>query len=355
MEEPQLHLTFRTPTPQEPVGRVWDQPPGVQMEESLSGVQAENLPRGFPGTPGSLTSGVSDSCSSCRATDGCSGLSPMARLPGRESACRSCPAARVTLVGTSYLLNLGQPCATSWVLTWTCQDSRCVDTGTQRSLLTPRVDGSGALEAGVGVLGLPPYLEGPKAQDPQKKCSDGLALQNCPQWGAGMDPRSQGHGGGGGPGPGLPLKLTPFPPPWPLPWTLPHLLQGAMPAQGWGSQAGQRPSLPTHGLWVLPARPPWGLGGFKFASLGGSRGTESSLLHLLPLPLSAPPQQLGSDAEEVCLASHATSVVAPLPPPRPHPPKFPSDTQLRSQPLIIPPGPPHTLCLGRQSDPTSAA
>lgn len=128
MEEPQLHLTFQTPTPQEPVGRVWDQPLGVQVEESLSGVQAENLPRGLPGTPGSLTSGVSDSCSSCRATDGCSGLSPMARLPGRESACPSCPVARVTLAGTSYLLNLGPPCATSWVLTWTCQDSRCAPT-----------------------------------------------------------------------------------------------------------------------------------------------------------------------------------------------------------------------------------
>lgn len=68
-----------------------------------------------------------------------------------------------------------------------------------------------------------------------------------------------------------------------------------------------------------------------------------------------PPQQLGADTEEVCLASHATSAVAPLPPPRPHPPKFPSDTQLQSQPLIIPPGPPHALGPGGQSDPASAA
>ena len=131
MEESQLHFTFQTPTPQKPMGRVWAQAPDIQVEESLSGVQAENLPRGLPGTPGSLTSGVSDSCSSCGAADGCSGLSPTARLPGRESACPSCPAARVTLTGTSYLLSLGQPCATSWVLTWTRQDSRCVDMGTQ--------------------------------------------------------------------------------------------------------------------------------------------------------------------------------------------------------------------------------
>lgn len=169
-------LHFPNTHPQEPMHRVCDQSPGVQVEESLSGVQAENLPRG-------LTSGVSDSCSSCWATDGCSGLSPMARLPGRERACPSCPAARVTLAGISYLLSLGQPSATSWVFTWTCQGSRCVDTGTQRSFLTPRVDGSGALGAGAGVLGLPPHLEGPSAQDPQKKCSDGLTLQNCPQCG----------------------------------------------------------------------------------------------------------------------------------------------------------------------------
>lgn len=328
------------------MGRVWAQAPDIQVEESLSGVQAENLPRGLPGTPGSLTSGVSDSCSSCGATDGCSGLSPTARLPGRESACPSCPAAR-------YLLP-PQPGPALCHLLGPYLDLPGFPLcryGDSSSLLTPRVDGSGALGAGAEVLGLPPYLEGPKAQDPQKKCSDGLATvgagygsQVSGTWWEQPRPRSspEAHT--------FPSSLASDP-------ACPTSCKGpCQPRVGAPRLAGQRPSLPTRGLWVLPAHPHVGARWLQACVFGRQRRDQ---VFTSPFAASSSsfvaPQQLASDAEEVCLASQATSAVAPLPPPRPHPPKFPSDTQLRIQPLIISSGPPHTPCPGRQSDPASAA
>lgn len=82
----------------------------------------------------------------------------------------------------------------------------------------------------------------------------------------------------------------------------------------------------------------WGLSGLKLTSLGSSRGTNLLLLHLLSLlPLLPPSLESGfrPDAEEVCLAFHATSPS----PSTPSPSNLPSDTHLQSEPLVIPSGP----------------
>lgn len=147
---------------------------------------------------------------------------------------------------------------------------------------------------------------------------------------------SRQHDGGRVPGPGFSLERTPSPlhpptlkPPW--------LLGGATPPLGWGSWAG----------WARSLRGPAYLSPWEssVASNSSPRAVaDSPTPHFsiwCPFFLFYPPLEAGvrPDVKELCLASHATSVVAqPLTPPLPSPAEGSSQTltpTFRASPCIL--------------------
>ena len=138
-----------------------------------------------------------------------------------------------------------------------------------------------------------------------------------------------------------------FPPPWPL--TLkpapPPARGHTSPGLGLPGWLGQQPSPSVRCLRVLPACPHVGAHWPQVHVFGQQQRDQPLTSPFAASSSFSPPQEAGvrPDAEEVCLASHATSAV--VPPPPPHPPKLLSDTHLQSQPLVIPAGssPCHSL------------